>query len=228
MPHFTVDRDLPSCRVNVELLRKIQLYAETIFPTQSILIDIAEPAGVETLATIAEYRYEYLPSSARSVRIRSSAIGHPGENIELSFGLQNAGLKIYTDGIEAREKAIRIRDEVFRMLEPYQTLNHFLHGDKAIGWLMVAVTGIIVAIVMATAGHRADGQTTVSVAALVVPLAIVLAFASVSKLKPYSMFDTRENKTRNTIGNWILLAVAASVIGVIVKLMLSAAGLPVK
>jgi hypothetical protein len=231
--HFTIDRALPSCRVTLDFLNKVERFvreqatAPTVDESDRFGIAITESVGVQSLASISDYPYEYLPSGTKSVTIRVLA-GRAGiSEVTVVFSLESANLKLTSRGSDSRERAIKFRDDLLRQIEPYETMNRFLHGDAAVLRFFAVIILVTIAIVFATL-HTVNGQQAISPAALIVPLVSVVALGGLVRLKPYSTFDTKSNKRRNTIGNWFLLGICAAVLTIVVKLVLSALGLPVK
>jgi hypothetical protein len=238
--HFTIDRALPSCRVTLEFLNKVERFVKEHVAAPAIdksdrsefgkfWIAIAESVGVQSLTSISDYPYDYLPSGTKSVKITVlvEGVGVGISEVTVDFSLLSANLKLTSHGSDSRERAIKFRDDLLRLIEPYETLNRLLHGEAAVLRFFAVLTFVTMATAFATL-HTVDGKQAISPAALIIPFVLFVGFIGLVQLKPYSTFDTKSNKRRNTIGNWVLLVICAAVLTIVVKLVLSALGLPVK
>jgi hypothetical protein len=216
---FEIDQTIPSCQVSLELLEKIeQFFKQQVFPesARELWISVVEPAGSERLSNDSKLSIS-IPCKGhqkrrdRVIRFRRRDRGE--------FRPRQCEFKavFYGPGLPGASAKDTVRPQ--RLLEPYETLNRLMHPGPALWTLEYMLLSCLFAATVATMVMKAWGEgPNIRYEWLMLCIAAFPALFAIYRLKPYSSFDTRENKSRNTIGNWLILALASAVLSLIVRL----------
>jgi hypothetical protein len=123
-PKYSLKYMLPSCIVSVDLLRELERYLLQVETHSGILensfeVKITDKVGTLMVESLADYPRRHLPRGTKSVVIGRQDSWIVGASV--GFEKSYATLKVALRGQDARERALRIKDETLLLMEPSRT-----------------------------------------------------------------------------------------------------------
>jgi hypothetical protein len=217
MASYKAEVTIPACHVDRDLLVAIEQWFANHLPTilpevvgssndPSFEVSITDALGKEAFASVSEIAYPSLLDSTSEVRIdwRSARDSVARLHVSMDFDQSSfrfAKLTIETDGNNAREIAVVVKNAFDRLIEPHRTLAWLYHpfsGASIFAWFaagMLLVIGLPLAM-----SNRAAGTG-------VILGGVVLTWYAATGwfVQPFVSFDTRSRRVRLSAWRWISL-----------------------
>jgi hypothetical protein len=206
MPKYSVEKQIPSCHVDKNLLIGIENYFKKIaeeYKMSGFIIKILDSNGTEELPNIENFNSDYFPNDVRNISINS---GNYNAKLSIIFDRkkEKSKLEISIMGDQAREKASSISAEIMRMLDDYKTKNYIFHaispGDSI--FLTVMPTAVVLAITLLILKNMI--QTFALVLGII--LLMEITYAIFSYLNTYTTFKTKNYESYMGWKNWLTFA----------------------
>jgi ABC-type multidrug transport system permease subunit len=218
MTRYAITKKLPSCRVDLKMVRQLEKYLNQRLAKQltDVLkekgkedlafrysVSIADKYGKEDFHSIEDYHLEQFPSQIKRLRI---AFGSPFSdfNLVLSFGtdLLYSEIELDVSTENSKELAHGIIFEVEQMLKETQTIHSLFHGKFSF-----AVYAIFIMFFSTASLFLSSGRDIVAKGWLFIMLLCII-YAPLKFISPYTEFDTQRNSNINSMVKWVLNGLA--------------------
>lgn len=224
---FHVEKRLPACRVDKDLLvrledllrRKMPLLQAQLGPYDNadrFSMSITDGFGTESLDSIKDYSPPYLPDTTSSVSMGwNSRVRVPYAECDIRFSSETAEfnrIQITTQGDQARAVAGGLLSDVMREIDSSRTLNQIFHPP----FFFVALPMFIVTVlflpftVFRVRWSDQDPRLIPIYWMGIARIWVIFAFAyyaSYRWFKPYVSFVTVQSQRRDSAWNWLALFV---------------------
>ena len=178
---------------------------------RTFTVSVTDVLGTETIRNIEEYPVEAFPDDTRGISLDLIAQGVHDVHISIHFDVrpEHSQVSVCFSGPKPRATAHGVLVGIEKIIAPHQTSHHWYLSKMlwsgvpavwvaalAIQWRHLKLTSADVAIVVATVG-----------------------LWTLTQLKPYTMFDTRQNELKTRWAPRVLNTVLA---GMLVVLLFAA------
>lgn len=201
---YSVEKQIPSCHVDRNLIEKLQNYLEKVAQENNLpklVIKIIDSSGTEELPDITNFASDYFPNDVRNISINCS---NYDSKLSVSFDRkkEKSKLELSIKGDQAREKASRVNTDIMRMIDEYKNKNYIYHliptsSTIFLTWMAIAVGMIFV-------GKTHFFQTYLKIAGII--LSMEMAYAIFSHWNTYTTFRTKNYESFIGRKNWLTLA----------------------
>lgn len=199
---YSVEKQIPSCHVDKNLLEKVQNYFKKAAEENNIsgiVIKISDSAGTEELPDIKNFASDYFPNDIQNISIDC---GNYNSMLFISFSRKkdNSKLKLSIMGDQARDKAIRIDTDTMRMLNDYKNRNYIFYLIPIFPMLWLSFTLGSLGFIFIGKDLR---QIYLDIAVMIVLMETV--YAIFSHWNSYTTFRTRNYESHQGWINWLTL-----------------------
>ncbi len=218
MTRYTLTKKLPSCRVDLKMVRQLEKYLKQRLAKQladalkekgnkdvtfDYSVAIADKYGKEDFHSIEDYHLEQFPSQIKRLRI---AFGSPFSafNLILSFGtdLLYSEIELDVRTENSKELAHGIIFEIEQMLKEKSTIHSIFYGKTAF-----AIFAIFIMLFSTSAIFFSTGSDMVAKVWVFIML-LCLVYGPIRLIAPYTEFDTQMNLNINSTVRWVLNGLA--------------------
>ena len=142
------------------------------------------------------------PNDIESIEFSGNTTGDANIKIYLKLGKNEHGseLRVTVSSINAKEIARGIASEIERLLHECKTANWLFYG--LYGALPFVLFGIAIGILFSSS--RNDAAAISPILSFLALITLVAIWNILKRLAPYTEFDTRRNRTKNTWVRWFL------------------------
>lgn len=214
MSEFKLTKGLPSCEVNKRLIQQLEEYLfeelpltldappEEIRDCYSLVIE--DNFSEETLHTIDEFGPHLFPGKTKDIhlKVRYRDKDHRLFDLNIRFNKDRmfSEISISSDFNNSRDQASAIRDQIFRRIEPLQTMNWIFHPGLVPNMLLFAVVGLTIGIV-----PKIPDLSKNVVGTILLLTSVLTTFYLISLLMlPYTSFDSRRQQNLNHAWKWFV------------------------
>lgn len=219
MSKYSLEKKLPSCSVERQLLKDLDNYiikiAKSLCPGLTNTRDkykfiIIDSFGEETLGNIDDFKLSYFPNDTKKVKLTFFSLYTRLFDIGIIFDLSGweSEIRIELEDESPREKVNGIYAEVITILRDYKTKNFIFHLYNKNAFVSGLFSGLaMLSIFLFGAGIREilKGQIKTGVFFILIFFFVPFYIIS-SKLKPYSTFQTRLNINLAIWYRWFCLS----------------------
>lgn len=222
MPTFEIKSRLPSLSVDKDLIGRIETYfVDSLLPKSGLSAEelvkvytatIEDGAGSETLRSIAEHLPSQFPDSTMRVTLsldttRTWDTRHEVEtDIDISFGREPlyTSLSIKAKGTEARDTALAAKAAIERLLEAHRNSNELFWPGAGLEAVIELITiwTLPLGIVLLVTGQVSAGSWII-----LISVALYAYRYPGRRLRPYTMFDSRADRSREEWWRWFKFGV---------------------
>ncbi|GLH70798.1 hypothetical protein GETHPA_23310 [Geothrix rubra] len=216
MPSFKILKPIPSCNVDIKLLRLIE-YLYSDFCKQYLLtevdkndkrqfsIRIIDSIGTEVFHSVDSIIYEKFPDEIKRIDVDLDAYNYDLKynlRIELKFTLLRSSsiLEIYFSGNEARSASIAMCDKIMQAIKSKENDNSLYNPTNNAGSLIFSIS--FAPFVLIIPLSKFSLKLWFIVFYISISLWVYLYFGK--KLKPYCLFDTPKNDRKTGFANWFI------------------------
>ena len=212
---FSIERSMPSCEVDLALLKEIQSYvlrnvsSFTGIPQEKVAseweLTISDGVGKETIKSIEDYSSAHLPNTTESIKanLRVYDEEHIRANITISLSTtaRYSRADIQFTSENAKEKCEGVSSGLFQVASKRRNYHWLFHGIsievvKFITFLVLPFLTIIL-----WPKNKMLGWTFACATAM--GILILLGISS----HPYCAFDTPRYRQRKKLWTWTFLSV---------------------
>lgn len=225
MAKFELERRIPSCFIDLDLLGRIEGYVLEGIPTllgvepetvaRKFRVSLKDDSGTEEVARVSQFPSRTLPDATKEVSVRLylsefvelESESRKGEWRDLSLWVtfsrepRSTKLVLSCTAPRAREIALGIADELGRRIEPSSTSNWVFHPSLGVETLLSFVL-FMLPVPISLAFMRTPAYVAYPAAAAFVLLVLIRQVAP--RLKPYSSFDSRSQQALDRLWSWFL------------------------
>lgn len=211
MNEFNIRKDLPSIKVDIELIEQLESYILTDIPAilgikQSKIIDefsieIVDSLGTGVFNSISEFPMTLFQDGTQEVSFGFSIYEEPYCRVKISFDKDSYSSKIDISlkTTNPREKAQGIYNGIMDRINQHKTYNFIFH-KIIIGFIGGLGIALIPPIIMMVIKKNYVWASLLTIAAFII---VFLAYKG-PKLKPYSEFSTNTQIRNNRIFSFFI------------------------
>ncbi|MDR7024610.1 hypothetical protein [Pseudomonas peli] len=209
MSTYSLSKKIPSCEFDKKIAKEIEAYIRSKIPTEnskeygnSYVVKIIDPTGSESMNSVELITQDTFPNDIESIEFSGNTTGDANIKIYLKLGKNEHGseLRVTVSSINAKEIARGIASEIERLLYECKTANWLFYG--LYGALPFVLFGIAIGILFSSS--RNDAAAISPILSFLALITLVAIWNILKRLAPYTEFDTRRNRTKNTWVRWFL------------------------
>ena len=202
-PKYSVEKQIPSCHVDKNLLIRLEEYIKKIGQDKGysgFTIKLIDSNGTEELPSMENFTSEYFPNDIRKISI-SCGNYQPKMSMNFDRKKDRSTLELSIIGDQARENASRISAEITRILEDYKTRNYIFHLIPIEPLIFITIMGFGFASLLVS---RSFGLTFVTIGGIVLIMEIIYKIFSI--FNTYTTFKTKRYESYVGWKNWLTFA----------------------
>ena len=221
MQRYSIERLLPSVNVDMALLGDLERFIlrknETLSEAETAdslresryAIKIVDSFGVEELTSIDDFQLSYFPNDTKKIELSLDSY-KPHLNLSVKFAIDraNSAITIRYKGKSARQTVEGLVAEILQIVHNSRTLNSWFHYGPGVdaAFSLISIWLIISSLVTYITMAFKPMPLTFEIATFLLVAGLsVIALLAAAKLRPYSRFHTRKNKSLDGWVNWLLL-----------------------
>jgi len=220
MSKFRLKKQLPSIKVDKELIERIENYLINDIPAiinidkneiiENYSIEIIDSLGTEEFSRISEYPIKNFQNGTQRIKFGFSYYKKSVTRIFISFSVNKyfSDIDISLDCVHPREKAQGIYNGLLDRINPNKTYNYIFHYFF-FGVIGGVIIGLLLSLLIYTLINK---QYIWSIYLFISSLLLIFIGPKIEEIKPYSEFLTQKQQQYNKIFSFFIWGIISYLI----------------